>query len=414
MDRSACLRTVEVALGDVRRCIIDPDAERPLPPILRPLNRLEHLARGRRRFFSSRPTQSKGGQARVVDVDVPRHDRQVAVCGPDGRLLGVAARRTTSERAADGRLPSRLDAIKPTFSTAERRRDSARRVSDRPILGGPVWLHPEDQEVILLRAEDRVLVLSVHRLRQEAHGGEGRERRSGEGKGLKALLKNEHSQRALRALEQPTVERGGGWSTHGALDGEPARLGRGWATEEPSQQWSPRGTLLQRLTRKRASSSYEKREHNHIYLVNYTGLARLRRGHGASPATLPTAQRQRQRATAITRCGEGSTLLRGLTDRLDRRQLFSPSTRQTRQASPHTDSTPHIRVTTATGTAPAIGVRPLPAPIPGNLCHFALNIALLVGLPPGGRSSCLRARPPLHRIGSDGPARGASATPMTG
>ena len=58
------------------------------------------------------------------------------------------------------------------------------------LLGGPVWLHPEDQEVILLRAEDRVLVLSVHRLRQEAHGGEGRERRSGEGKGLKAVAQH--------------------------------------------------------------------------------------------------------------------------------------------------------------------------------------------------------------------------------
>ena len=91
----------------------------PIRPILCQLNRLEHLARGRRGFFSSRPTRSKGGQARVVDVDVPRHDRQVAVCGPDGRLLGVAARRTTSERAADGRLPSRLDAIKRTFSAAE-------------------------------------------------------------------------------------------------------------------------------------------------------------------------------------------------------------------------------------------------------------------------------------------------------
>ena len=117
--RPCCLITVEVALGDVRRCIIDPDADGTLPPICGTLNRLEHLARGRRGSFSSRPTRSKGGQARVVDVDVPRHDRQVAVCGPDGRLLGVAARRTTSERAADGRLPSRLDAIKRPFSAAE-------------------------------------------------------------------------------------------------------------------------------------------------------------------------------------------------------------------------------------------------------------------------------------------------------
>ena len=106
-------------------------------------------------------------------------------------------------------------------------------------------------------------------------------------------------------------------------------------------------------------------------------------------------------------------------------QLFCPSTRRTRQASaPTRPATPGVRTLPAHPGQPSTRCPTLRPPtrdahhanerlflVP---VHFALKIAVLVGLPPGGRSSCLRARPPLHRIGSDGPARGASATPMTG